>query len=192
MGMIAHCHRSAIPFSSHHGNVQKITHRHSTGKRQTTKRFKLSDECQIRELAEAYNQRIRPTTNLNPSCSEEDFFPYVVSVQSFVVGGRSFSSTVTVCYLSPMFFLLRIVFSLINTSIYLSPYFIEHIFYGINQFPLQSKAVECCVFDPILTSPNRKYYDSYYPSNHILRANIQENMTHNVLPPMGVNVVGGK
>ena len=31
-------------------------------------------------------------------------------------------------------------------------------------------------------------YDSYYPSNHILRANIQENMTHNVLPPMGVSV----
>ena len=26
----------------------------------------------------------------------------------------------------------------------LSPYFIDHIFYGISQFPLQNKAVECC------------------------------------------------
>ena len=69
------------------------------------------------------------------------------SLNISVLGGKwyeedRFSSMVTLCDPSPMFFLLRIVFSLINT---LSPYFIDHIFYGINQFPLQTKAVECCV-----------------------------------------------
>ena len=49
----------------------------------TSKRFKFSDECQIRDLAEAYNPRIPPHHNLNPSRSEEDFFPYVVCMQSF-------------------------------------------------------------------------------------------------------------
>ena len=31
----------------------------------TAKRFKFSDECQIRELPEAYNPRIPPTHNLS-------------------------------------------------------------------------------------------------------------------------------
>ena len=47
------------------------------------------------------------------------------------------------------------------------------------------------MFDPILTPPNRKLTHNG-PCNHILGANIQEIMTHNVLPPMGVNVLGGK
>ena len=45
----------------------------------------------------------------------------------------------------------------------MSPYFIDHIFYGINQFPLQSWAMECCVWP---------YFD----------LTEKENMTHNVHP----------
>ena len=49
------------------------------------------------------------------------------------------------------------------------------------------------MFDPVLSElPNKGKYDSYYPSNHIFRVNFQENMTHIILSPMGVNVLGGK
>ena len=55
--MIAHCHRTAKPFSSRHRNLQRIAHRHSTGRRSSSDRkgSNFSDECQIRELEEAYS-----------------------------------------------------------------------------------------------------------------------------------------
>ena len=54
----------------------KGSHTHSTGKRSSSDRkFKFSDECQIRELAEAYNPRIPPTHNLNPFTFGRRLFP---------------------------------------------------------------------------------------------------------------------
>ena len=134
---------------------------------QTAKRFKFSDECQIRELVEAYNRRIPPTHNLNLFAFWKRTFSSMLSVcdplNLFVVGGRSLfqygdsvRSFANVLFIKDSVFAYKyIVYKTLYLNVFLlfyaeSPYFIDHIFYGINQFPLQDKQVECC----ILTSPN--------------------------------------
>ena len=60
----------------------------------------FSDECQIKELAEAYNPRIQPTHNLNLLVFRRNF-PVCLCMRSFepLCGGRKiiFPNTVTVC-----------------------------------------------------------------------------------------------
>ena len=108
---------------------------------QTEKTFKLrtSDKGIGRRLTtQEYNQLIILTALLS-----EEIFQYVVCMRSlnlFVVGGRSliqvsYGESVR-SFANVLIVKLRIVF--------LSPYFIDHI-YGITQFSLPNKAVECCV-----------------------------------------------